>query len=197
MNGTLSQADSRFYVEKDGVGAKKALLVMMDETDIHLCPDLKTKGLQLQGQQLKVPGPGLDEVCYLFGSTDPFTGEGLYEIYDQKASCQFCFHLEHLMDTFPDYFLFVVGDNAPAHRSAATTDFLKAHQDRLEFVSLPTYSPNLNGIERLWRVMRDKLMRSKAYDSLPQKCATLMNFLLSLSFDRFIDILGVANNVPT
>ena len=197
MNDTLTQADSRFYGEKDRVGAKKAMLVMMDETDIHLCPDLKTKGLQVKGQQLKVAGPGLDEVCYLFGSTDPFTGEGLYEIYDQKASCQFCFHLEHLMDTFADYFLFVVGDNAPAHRSAATTEFLKAHQDRLEFVSLPTYSPNLNGIERLWRVMRDKLMRSIAYPSLSQKCTTLMNFLRSLAFDRFIDILGVAKNVPS
>lgn len=170
---------------------------MMDETDIHLCPDLKTKGLQVKGEQLKVAGPGLDEVCYLFGSTNPFTGEGLYEIYDQKASCQFCFHLEHLMDTFPDDFIFVVGDNAPAHRSAATTDFLKAHQDRIEFVPLPTYSPNLNGIERLWRVMRDKLMRSKSYLSLHQKCLTLINFLQSLSFDRFVNILGMANKVPT
>ena len=119
---------------------KKALLVMMDETDIHLCPDLKTKGLQPLGQQAKIAGPGLDQVCYLFGSTDPFSGQGLYEIYDQKASFQFCFHLEHLMDTFPNYFIFVAGDNAPAHRSAATTDFLKAHRDRIEFVPLPTYS---------------------------------------------------------
>jgi transposase len=170
---------------------------MMDETDIHLCPDLKTRGLQLKGQQLKVGGPGLDEVCYLFGSTNPFSGEGLYEIYDQKASCQFCFHLEHLMATFPGYFIFVVGDNAPAHRSAATTDFLKAHQDQIEFVPLPTYSPNLNGIERLWRVMRDKLTRSIAYHSLPHKCMTIMNFFRALSFDAFADILGIANNVTT
>ena len=54
----------------------------MDETDIHLGSDLKTNGLHRQGQQLKVPGPSLDEVCYLFGSIDPFSGEGLYEIYD-------------------------------------------------------------------------------------------------------------------
>lgn len=184
-------------MEQVGVAPKKALLVMMDETDIHLCPDLKTKGLQLLGQQVKVAGPGLDEVCYLFGSTDPFRGQGLYEIYDQKASCQFCFHLEHLMDTFPDYFIFVVGDNAPAHRSAATTDFLKVHQDQIEFVPLPTYSPNLNGIERLWRVMRDKLMRSKAYVTLHQKCLVIMNFFRSLSFEQFINILGIANKVIT
>ena len=172
-------------------------MVMMDETDIHLCPDLRTKGLQLQGQQRKILGPGLDEVCYLFGATDPFSGAGLYEIYDQKASPQFCFHLEHLMDLFPDLFIFVVSDNAPAHHSAATLDFLKQHQDRLEFVSLPTYSPNLNGIERLWRVMRDKLLRSVSYPSLDAKCETIMHFFQTLPLDRFVDILGVANNVTT
>ena len=193
----MSEADSRFYVEQEGVAAKKAIVVMMDETDIHLCPDLKTKGLQLKGQQVKIEGPGLDEVCYLFGSTNPFTGEGLYEIYNQKASCQFCFHLEHLMQAFPDYFIFVVSDNAPAHHSAATISFLKDHQDRVEFVPLPTYSPNLNGIERLWRVMRAKLTRSIAYHSLHQKCDVIMNFFRSLSFDEFVDILGVANNVTS
>jgi transposase len=168
---------------------------MMDETDLHLCPDLKTKGLQLKGHQVKIEGPGFDEVCYLFGSTNPFTGEGLYEIYDQKASCQFCFHLEHLLDTFPDYFIFVVGDNAPAHRSAATTDFLKTHQGRLEFVPLPTYAPHLNGIEHLWRVMRHKVTRSKAYDTLHHKCTVIMNFFRSLSLDEFVDILGIAHNI--
>ena len=83
----MSQANGRFYVEQAGLVPKQAMLVMMDETDIHLCPDLKTNGLHLQGQQVKVAGPSLDEVCYLFGSTDPFSGQGLYEIYDQKASC--------------------------------------------------------------------------------------------------------------
>ena len=99
------------------------------------------------------------------------------------------------MDTFPNYFIFVTGDNAPAHRSAATTDFLKAHQDRVEFVPLPTYSPNLNGIERLWRVMRGKVTRSKTYNSLHHKCDVIMNFFRSLSFDQFVDILGIAKNV--
>lgn len=193
----MTQADSRFYQAQDGLEPKKARVVMMDETDIHLCPDLKTNGLQVVGQQLKLEGPGQDQVCYLFGSTDPFTGDGLYEIYDQKASCQFCFHLEHLMDTFPDQFIFVIADNAPAHHSAATTAFLKDHQDRLELVSLPTYSPNLNGIERLWRVMREKLFRSQVYPSLDHKCLTLMNFFQTLPLLRFTDILGIANNIIT
>ena len=101
------------------------------------------------------------------------------------------------MEAFPDYFIFVVSDNAPAHRSAATISFLKDHQDRIEFVPLPTYSPNLNGIERLWRVMRGKLTRSKTYDSLNHKCDVIMNFFRSLPFDQFVDILGIAKKITT
>ena len=36
-----------------------------------------------------------------------------------------------------------------------------------------------------------------AYDTLPEKCAVIMNFFRSLSFDQFISILGIAKNVIT
>ena len=75
--------------------------------------------------------------------------------------------------------------------------FVNYAKDCIEFVPLPTYSPNLNGIERLWRVMRDKLLRAKAYDTLHQICIIIMNFLRSLSLERFIDILGIARNVTS
>jgi hypothetical protein len=120
----------------------------MDETDIHLCPDLKTNTLHPKGKQMVVNSPGQDEVTYLFGSVNPLTGDGLYEIYDHKTSCEFCFHLDHLTTTFSEHFIFLVGDNAPSHHSAVTIDFLKEHQETIEFVPLPTYSPNLNEIER-------------------------------------------------
>ena len=50
----------------------------MDETDLHLCPDVETKGLHIVGQQTILRAPGIDQVTYLFGSVDPFKGvEGL------------------------------------------------------------------------------------------------------------------------
>jgi transposase len=169
----------------------------MDETDIHLCPDLKTPTLHLKGNQAVVYSPGQDEVTDLFGSVNPLTGEGLYEIYEHKTSCEFCAHVEHLLKTFPEYFIFLVGDNAPSHHSAVTIDFLKEHQDRIEFVPLPTYSPNLNEIERLWKLIRDNFTRNSLYDRLEQECKAIMEYLERLPFQDFIDLLGVVKKLTT
>jgi len=169
----------------------------MDETDLHLCPDLNTTTLHLKGQQAVVSSPGQDHVTYLFGSVNPFTGEGLYEVYEHKTSCEFCFHVEHLLATFPDYFIFLVGDNAPSHHSAVTIDFLKEQQHRIEFVPLPTYSPNLNEIERLWKLLRDHFTRNVLYESLKQECNAIMEYLKKLPFQDFIDLLGVLKKLTT
>lgn len=169
----------------------------MDETDIHLCPDLKTKSLHLKGKQVVVNSPGQDEVAYLFGSVNPLTGEGLYEIYEHKTSCEFCFHVDHLLETFSNYFIFLVGDNAPSHHSAVTINFLKEHQDRIEFVPLPTYSPTLNEIERLWKLIRDNLTRNYFYASLEQECQAIMDYLETLPFQDVVDLLGVVKKLTT
>jgi hypothetical protein len=173
------------------------MVVKMDETAMHLCPDLKTATLHVKGKQVSVPSPGKDEVAYLFGATNPFTGEGLYEIYDHKTSGEFCIHLEHVMELFSPDFIFLVGDNAPAHHSAFTTDFLKEHHDHIEFVPLPTYSPNLNQIERLWKLISDNVTRNHFYDRLRQECKTIMNFLENLSFQEFINLFGLAKKLTT
>jgi len=101
------------------------------------------------------------------------------------------------MDLFSPYFIFLVGDNAPAHHSAFTTDFLKEHHDQIEFVPLPTYSPNLNQIERLWKLIRDHVTRNHFYDSLRQECKTMMNFLENLSFQEFLNLFGLAKKLTT
>ena len=167
----------------------------MDETDIHLCPDLKTKTLHPKGKQVVVRSPGIDEVTYLFGSINPFTGEGLYEIYDHKTSAQYCFHLDHLMKMFPDSYIFLIGDNAPSHQSKITTGFLKERQDRIEFVPLPTYSPNLNEIERLWGLIRNNLTRNHLYNSLDQECNAIMKYLEELPFQDIIDLCGLVKKL--
>lgn len=160
-----------------------------------MCPDVETKGLHLVGQQTILRAPGIDEVTYLFGSMDPFEGEGLFEIYDRKRSEEFCLHLEHLTDFFPDWFLFVGCDNAPAHQSRDTKLYLKDKQDSLELVYFPTYSPNLNGMEYLWRYLRKQMTRNTRYDTLHDECLAICAWLLRLPFDQFIQTLGTVKKV--
>lgn len=190
FEGTLTQADSRFHTFTPGVAPKEAKLFLMDETDIHLCPDLDTRGLHQIGKQSIIRTPGRDEVAYLFGSANPFIGESLFEIYDRKRSEEFCLHLEHLGEMFPDNFLFVACDNAPAHSSGDTKTYLKDIKDCLEVVYFPTYSPNLNGIENLWRFLRKQLTRDTRYESLAAECLAICNWLKTLPLERIVQTLG-------
>lgn len=186
----MTQADSRFALLPPGVAPKRARWVLMDETDLHLCPDLDSRCLHPVGQQPILRAPGQDQVAYLFGSVDPFTGEGLYEIYARKRSIEFCLHLAHLHALWPDDFLFIGCDNAPTHHSQATLGFLKDHQEGVELVYFPTYSPNLNGIEHLWAYLRQQLTRTTAYPSLREECEAICAWLVSLPFERIMQTLG-------
>ena len=137
------------------------MLLLQDETDLHLCPDLSRRGLRASGSQLGVRAPGQDEVTYLYGSVAPFIGEGLSESYPGKTAADFCCHLEHVMQRWPDHFLFGAADNAPAHRAKTTQAYLQDFHDRIEVVFFPTYSPNLNWSERLWKYLREQRTRNR------------------------------------
>jgi transposase len=45
-------------------------------------------------------------------------------------------------------------DNAPYHHAADLDEWLLAHRDVLELLFLPPYSPELNPIERVWKLLR-------------------------------------------
>lgn len=178
-----------------GVAPKPGKWMIMDETDLHLCPDLATQGLHVVGQQTILRAPGIDQVAYLFGSVDPFLGDGLFEIYDRKRSEEFCLHLEHLSELYPYSFLFIGCDYAPAHRSHDTALYLKDKQQEVELVYFPTYSPNLNGMEHLWRYLRKNMTRNTTYESLPVECLAICAWLENLSFDRMIQTLGTVKKL--
>ena len=61
----------------------------------------------------------------------------------------------------------------------------------LELVYLPTYSPHLNLIERLWRLMRSQVTRNRFYDSLSALADVTVNWLDQLPFAQFCSLLGM------
>jgi transposase len=56
----------------------------------------------------------------------------------------------------------VVCDHATYYRSKAVADYLKT--SRVEIKFLPSYSPDLNPIERLWRFMNKKVRNHRYYE---------------------------------
>jgi transposase len=83
----------------------------------------------ISGTSLTLPAPKISVVCLL-------------KFYQQ------------VLDHYPDALLiYLIQDNWPNHKHEKVREFLAAHP-RLQVVFLPTYSPWLNPLEKLWRWVR-------------------------------------------
>jgi len=70
----------------------------------------------------------------------------------------------------------LIFDNAKMNRSRKLMDYIKSQDIKIEPMYLPTYSPNLNLIERLWRFTKKKLLSNKYYSSFMKFKAVLEDF---------------------
>lgn len=62
--------------------------------------------------------------------------------------------------------IFVILDNAKYHFSEKVQEFLK--KSRIKLIFLPSYSPNLNLIERLWKFFKSKVLYNSYYKTIDE-----------------------------
>jgi hypothetical protein len=168
--------------------------VFFDGTDLCWCPDIGN-GYSPKNQQIKVDSPGKENPwCCLFGSLRYPDGEGLYTIHERKRHQEVGYHLELLIQSDPEAFWFVVLDNASAHTTELLDDFREQHKDIMEMVFLPTYSPHLNLIERLWCLMRKYVTKNRFYPHLSILCEAVVEWLQKLPFSQFCSLMGIDEN---
>jgi hypothetical protein len=80
----------------------------------------------------------------------------------------FADHLRHVGRVYPREQhpkVVVVIDNAPWHRGQPINEAL-GENPHLEFKRLPSYSPQLNPIERLWKKLRRRATHNRLFDTL-------------------------------
>lgn len=83
-----------------------------------------------------------------------------YKTIDGDAMVDFLRKIEN--STTADR-IYVIMDNARSNKNKKIEAYLK--DARVEIRYLPPYSPNLNPIERLWKVMREKTTHNRYYES--------------------------------
>ena len=59
--------------------------------------------------------------------------------------------------------LFLIHDGARYHTRAATQAFLAAHRNRITVEPLPSYSPDYNPIEYLWKKTKQRATHNKYF----------------------------------
>ncbi len=188
LEGTLTGHDAE---NADlSVPARPARLVFFDSTDLHWCPDTGNSYVPAGGQ-CAVESPGKENPWNaLFGSIVYPTGEGIYTIHERKRHEEVRTCLKMLTEWHSDVFWFAVMDNASAHTTPKPDTFKEQNRDRMELVYPPTYSPNLNLIERLWRFMRGQVTRNQFYPTLKELCEAAADWLNRLPFSRFCSVIG-------
>jgi len=70
--------------------------------------------------------------------------------------------------------IYVICDNARYYRSKLVGQFLET--SKIQLVFLPSYSPNLNLIERLWKFMKKKVLYNKYYEKFDVFKKTALGF---------------------
>ena len=116
-----------------------------------------------RGHQPEVPTSGKRKGYKVFGAIEYFTGrlfaqgiEGRFNSENYQA------FLQMIMVQTTEH-LFLIHDGARYHTSASTTAFLAAHQARITEYPLPSYSPDYNPIEYLWKKTKQRATHNKYF----------------------------------
>ena len=112
------------------------------------------KTLQTTGKQLRLHFAG--GIC--LNGMKTFVKE--YNTVDAEAMIDFFSGLEEQSTASKIY---VIMDNARSNKNKKLTEFLET--SKIKPIYLPPYSPNLNAIERLWKVLREKKIYNRYYES--------------------------------
>ncbi len=106
-----------------------------------------------------------------------------------NADSTICF-LKKLEHAYPEKkALYLFCDNAGYYRNRKVQDFLKTSKISMQF--LPPYSPNLNPIERLWKLMNEQILNNRYYEKFGDFKDRILGFLKKLAnpLNSYSDLL--------
>lgn len=152
-----------------------------------------------KGQQPTVKTSGKRKGYKTFGLIDFFTGQFFYQgIEGRFNSDSYIAFITHVLEqtTAP---IFLIQDGARYHTSKKTKQFFEQHSDRLTVFQLPSYSPDYNPIEYLWRNVKKEATHLKYFPAFDELVATVDETLtffqkqperIKALFGRYLDLMA-------
>ena len=135
--------------------AQQALLLFGDEASFPQWGTL-TYTWARRGQQPKIKTSGKRKGYKVFGLIDYFTGCLFYQGQEGRLhSAAYTAFLRRVLEqtTQP---IVLIQDGAKYHTSSETKAFFAQQATRLQVFQLPTYSPDYNPIEKLWKKIKQQ-----------------------------------------
>lgn len=135
--------------------AQAALLLFGDEASFPQWGTLCYTWAR-RGQQPEVKTCGKRKGYKIFGLIDYFTGRFFYQGTTGKLeSASYQAFLAGVLEQTPQPIV-LIQDGARYHTSAALRAFFAQHAARLQVFQLPSYSPDFNPIEQLWKKIKEQ-----------------------------------------
>src|SRR5229473_2988923 len=116
-----------------------------------------------RGHQPEVPTSGKRKGYKVLGAIEYFSGRLFYQGIEGRFNSEhYQEFLQQIMAQTTQH-LFLIHDGARYHTSASTQAFLTAHSDRITAAPLPSYSPDYNPIEYLWKKTKQRATHNKYF----------------------------------
>ncbi len=120
-----------------------------------------------RGQQPQVSSASTREKVGFFGALDLKTGYLVTREAPTFNGETFGAFLRYLLQSTQGK-LHLILDNAKYHRARILKEFFVQNQERLALIFLPSYSPELNPVERVWRITRRQVTHNRYFPSIEE-----------------------------
>ena len=158
-----------------------------------MIPTLRTT-LGLKGHRPIVGNLDCHDLVYVFGALNLMTGQLTTRLVERRKAyapgrkppsgqrhmqAAFARHVRDIARAYPARQhprVVLVIDNAPWHQGPLVTAALKV-VPHIELYRLPSYSPQLQVIERFWKVLRRRASHNRLFPALTQLNQALRNSL--------------------
>ena len=131
-----------------------------------------------KGQQPRVLSPSVRHKVGFFGALNLKTGQLVTQESPTFSAQTFGDFIRYLLQSTQGK-IFLILDNARWHRAKELKEFFEVNRQRLVFIFLPPYSPELNPIERVWRIIRRKVTHNRYFPSTEElRVALVSQFII-------------------
>ena len=118
----------------------------------------------------------------LTGAYNPFTQDILFREDKTVNNETILKFFKQIEEAYPNKAtIYVILDQAPYNTHQAVLSYVET--SRIELIQLPTYSPNLNLIERLWKLLRKDVINNYYYETFNLFKTAIFKFLEHQSED--------------
>lgn len=120
----------------------------------------------------------------------------IYQQTDKVDADGIAFFLSEIRKRNPGkYKIHLIWDRAGYHKDKTIQQFAKDLSIKLHY--LPPYSPNLNPIERLWKLMHEQVTYNKYYETFSDFTEAILNFFKNIGRNKIILRSRITDNFQT